>query len=221
MLGPPSDETELLRRATALAGLTLGNLARQLGERIPSDLRRHKGWTGQLIEKALGADAGSLPQPDFRALHVELKTLPVDGEGRPRESTYVCTVPLDGGYESWERSWVRNKLRRVLWLPVEAGQDHPVAHRRIGMPLLWSPAPDEEEALRRDWEELMEMIATGRLAEISARRGEVLQIRPKAANSRALCPAVGPEGETVMTNPRGFYLRPAFTAAILRRHYAI
>lgn len=218
---PPRDETELLDRARRLAGRTLGEIAAELGEVMPADLRRHKGWVGQLIEHALGATASSLAAPDFEAIGVELKTLPVDNRGLPLESTYVCTVPLDAVGEDWGHSWLRRKLARVLWLPVQATRDIPLAERRVGSALLWSPSAEEETLLRRDWEELTERILLGELEQISARHGEVLQIRPKAADSRALRHAVGIDGERVLTNPRGYYLRAAFTAAILRRHFIL
>lgn len=218
---PPRDETELLDRARRLAGRTLGELASELGTVVPADLHRHKGWVGQLIERALGATAASHAAPDFEAIGVELKTLPVDSRGLPRESTYVCTVPLEAVGEDWAHSWLRRKLARVLWLPIESGKTIALSERHIGNALLWSPAPDEEALLRRDWEELTERILLGELEQISARHGEVLQIRPKAADSRALRHAIGTDGQRVLTNPRGYYLRPAFTAAILRRHFVL
>lgn len=218
---PPQSETELLQRARCIAGLTLANLAAELDRPVPADLRRHKGWVGQLIEAHLGASAGSTAQPDFPLIGVELKTLPVDRRGLPRESTYVCTVPLEAAGERWEACWLRRKLARVLWLPVEADKAIAIGERRIGSALLWSPSATEEALLRRDWEELMERVALGELDQISARHGEVLQIRPKAADSRALRHAPGYDGERILTNPRGFYLRAAFTTAILRRHFVL
>jgi len=219
-ISPPASETELLQRCHAIAGSSLGELAARLGLAVPDNLRRHKGWVGQLLEQVLGADAQSLAEPDFRAIGVELKTLPVDRNGLPRESTYVCTVPLEGGLEaSWEESWVRRKLSRVLWLPVEADAEIPLTQRRVGMPLLWSPDREEEAQLRRDWEELSEMICMGEVERITARMGSALQIRPKAANSRVRCRTVGTGGETILTNPRGYYLRPAFTRRLLQRHW--
>ena len=221
-VAPPETEAELRRRADALAGLRLADLARVLGTRVPGDLRRAKGWPGQLVEAWLGADAGSLAEPDFRTLGVELKTLPVGRDGQPLESTYVCTVPLEGACAAtWEDSWVRRKLARVLWVPVEAEREIPLADRRVGAPLLWSLEPDLEVALRVDWEELMELVCVGRLAEVSARLGSYLQVRPKAANARSLSRGVGPEGASTLTNPRGFYLRSSFTREVLRRHYAL
>jgi DNA mismatch repair protein MutH len=92
----PSSEAELLSRARALAGRTLGSLARELGSEPPPDLRRAKGFAGQLLERALGASAGLRGEPDFRGLGVELKSLPVSRAGKPCESTFVCTIALAG-----------------------------------------------------------------------------------------------------------------------------
>lgn len=211
-----------MERARAMAGLRLNELAHALGLETPKDLRRAKGWPGQLIEAWLGADAGALAEPDFRLLGVELKTLPVGRDGAPLESTHVCTVPLEGACaERWATSWVRRKLARVLWVPIEADRATPVGERCVGSPLLWTLEPDLEAALRADWEELMELICLGRIAELSARTGTYLQVRPKAASSRSLCRGIGEDGAPIWTNPRGFYLRTAFTREVLRRHYAL
>ncbi len=217
---PPLSESELLAQAERLAGLCLAELAELLGQPVPPSLRGAKGWVGQLLETALGASAGARPEPDFRHIGVELKTLPIDRRGEPRESTYVCTVPLTGNTGlDWETSWVRRKLSRVLWMPVEAAPDLAIGQRRIGMPLLWSPSPEEEAVLRQDWEELMELVVTGRLDELSARHGTWLQIRPKAANAAARCHGFDADGRPTETLPRGFYLRTEFTRRLLIRHY--
>jgi DNA mismatch repair protein MutH len=214
---PPTTETELLERARQLAGLRLWQLAEQLDEQVPTKLHHAKGWIGQLLEKALGATAGSLPEPDFQYLGIELKTLPVNRSGQPRESTYVCTVPLQHNHDlSWERSWVRNKLKRVLWVPIEADVSIPVEQRRIGQAMLWSPSPEQEAILRQDWEEHMDKICTGQLATISARDGQYLQIRPKAASSSSVITTHNEEGLLDLTLPRGFYLRTVFTEQVLK-----
>ena len=217
---PPIDENELIQRATALAGLTLGEITTQYQLPMPQNLQRHKGWVGQLFEQLLGADAGSKAEPDFRHLGIELKTIPVDHQGTPKETTYICTVPLLGeaGFH-WEESWVCNKLRRVLWIPVEGGREIPLVNRRVGMPLLWEPSATEADLLRNDWEELMEMVRTGQVEEITARIGEAIQIRPKAANAKIRREAIGPNGEMIKTNPQGFYLRKNFTCKIIGRNF--
>ena len=79
---PPSSPDNLLARCHAIAGLTLGELADMANVAIPANLQRHKGWPGMLIEKWLGASAGSKPQQDFPELGIELKTIPIDAHFR-------------------------------------------------------------------------------------------------------------------------------------------
>ena len=219
---PPASESALLEQAQRLAGLTLGELGVLAGLSVPVDFKRDKGWTGVLLERWLGASAGSKPEQDFAALGVELKTIPVDSLGRPLETTFVCVAPLTGNSGiTWESSHVRHKLKRVLWIPVEGSREIPVASRRVGSPLLWSPSELEEQQLRMDWEELMDLIVLGQVESITARHGEVLQLRPKAANSKALTEAVGQHGQPILTLPRGFYLKKNFTRALLERHFLL
>jgi len=218
---PPQSLEELLARTRAIAGTPLGALASQHQTRLPVDARQAKGWIGQFLEKVLGADAGSLARPDFTRLGIELKTLPLLADGRPKESTYVCTVPMLGdGAVSWRESWVCQKLRKVLWLPFESDPAIPPAQRRVGTALLWQPSPDQERILRQDWEEIMDLVQLGRIDELSAAHGTYLQVRPKAANRRALRNSSDAEGYCIRTLPRGFYLRTRFTAEILAANYA-
>lgn len=216
----PQSETELLTRARMLAGETLATLARKAEVAMPKDLRHAKGWVGQLLEWHLGATAGSKPEQDFQELGIELKTLPIDQAGKPLESTFVCVTPLLGitGLR-WEESNVRNKLSRVLWIPVEGSRDIPLAARRIATPFIWSPDVAQEAQLRQDWEELMELVALGRIESITAHHGEVLQLRPKAANGQALTSAIGRQGQLIQTRPRGFYLRTLSTQQLLQQAF--
>lgn len=222
LTSPPATEAALLQQAQRLAGYSLGELAALAGLPTPPDLKRDKGWTGVLLEQWLGASAGSKPEQDFAALGVELKTIPIDSLGRPLETTFVCVAPLTGNTGIiWESSHVRHKLKRVLWIPVEGDRAIPLAQRRVGAPLIWSPNEEEDRQLRLDWEELMDMIVLGQVERITARHGEVLQLRPKAANSKALTEAIGAGGEPILTLPRGFYLKKNFTGALLARHFLL
>lgn len=219
---PPRDEAELVQRAEALAGRTLAQVAGPLRLPVPDDLRRDKGWIGQTLETALGATAKSRAEPDFPSIGVELKTLPVDPLGRPQESTYVCTAPLDGSLsEGWQRSWVRHKLSRVLWVPIVAEKGTPPGDRVVGAPLLWTPNPEEEAALREDFELLTELISLGELWQIDARKGRYLQLRPKAAHGGEYSWALDEAGAWSQATPQGFYLRARFTKELLARHYRI
>ncbi|MEM1244126.1 MAG: DNA mismatch repair endonuclease MutH [Pseudomonadota bacterium] len=216
-LSAPETQAVLLTRAEALAGFTMAELAEKFNQPLPKHLLHAKGWFGQLLEKALGADAGNLPVPDFRQLAIELKTIPIDNSGKPLETTYVCVVPLKiSAYQTWRQSNVYRKLKHVLWIPYQGCRDIPIAERIIGMPKLWQPNTNQENLLRQDWQEHMEKIKLGQIDSITAHHGEVLQIRPKAANANAKTTAIDEFGQLKQTLPRGFYLRTQFTAEILR-----
>lgn len=217
MPAPPLSEKKLLESAADIAGMTLHQIANQQGLEIPKDQLHHKGWVGQLLELSLGATAKSLPEPDFQQIGVELKTLPLNRSGTPKESTFVCAINLTEIESHWQESAVKHKLSRVLWLPIEADPRIPLAARRVGSAILWSPNKKQKYTLKRDWQELMDMIATGELEQITAHQGEYLQIRPKAANNKALRKGINSEGETSLTLPRGFYLRTSLTKQILRQ----
>lgn len=218
---PPRSEEELMARANALAGRSLGEVAHEYSLMPLGGWRGNKGWIGMLIEHVLGASAASRPEPDFPLLSVELKTIPIGRSGRPLESTFVCAVPLAGDIAAdWRQSNIFRKLARVLWMPFESERTIPLEARRIGSPLLWSPSPREEALLERDWGMLMDRVISGQVEAISASEGEYLQIRPKASDARARRSAIGVDGANEMLLPRGFYLRPSFTAALMARYYS-
>lgn len=220
-VSPPNSEKQLLERARKLAGLTLKELSTNFKQPLPDDTRHAKGWMGQLFETSLGATASSRAEPDFQLINVELKTLPLTASGKPKESTYVCTVPLTNLHEQeWSTSWFKRKLQRVLWVPLEADKHIPLAERHIGNAILWSPSEADIMQLQQDWEELMELVCLGKLEQITSHMGRYLQIRPKGANAKALTTTLDEEGNSIQTLPRGFYLRPEFTQNIIQTHYA-
>jgi DNA mismatch repair protein MutH len=217
MICQPKTEFELLENARRIEGMSFGYLAKQLGFSIPQLQKQRKGWMGRLIEIALGADLHTLPIPDFKALNIELKTLPLDVRGKPCESTFVTSIPLTEIHkETWETSSVKHKLSKVLWVLIEGDRSIPYQSRRIGQALLWSPKGKQLNLLKNDWLELTNKIVLGELESIDASFGQALQIRPKAANAKSLCDAYDSEGKLVKTLPRGFYLRTSFTAQVLQ-----
>lgn len=203
---PPGDLQELTDRARSLSGHTVGELARLLHVAVPEAPRRAKGLVGRLVERALGAPGDAREGPDLPTLGVEIKTLPSDVQGRPRESTFVCRVPLRAiATLDWETSPVRRKLQRVLWMPVEHDPTVPLVRRRLGTAVLWWPNAQEEATLAADWEELAGRLGAQDVEAVTAHDGVALQVRPKGRSSREA--------------GRGFYLRAAFTARVLHRAF--
>lgn len=215
-VAPPRSERELVARALSLEGRTLASVAAAIGAPAPERGVRAKGKAGELIERALGARAGTASAPDFTDLGIELKTIPIDDAGRVKESTYVCRISLaDADRAEWETSAARAKLAAVLWVPIVVPRDG--SARCVGRAVLWRPTVEEEAVLRADFDELMGTIGIGGIDAITAHLGEALQLRPKASSGRVRTWAFGPEGERVAATPRGFYLRARFTARILVR----
>jgi len=214
---PPQSETQLMQRANDIAGASLGELAKDLDIVIPKKLHNEKGWIGRLLELVLGATAGNKAKPDFESIGVELKTIPLNDKRRPKESTFVCTVPQQFAL-TWHQSQVWKKLKRVLWIPIEAKKMLPLAQRRIAHPVLWSPNAKQEKILCQDWEEISEMLSLGQYAHLTAKHGTFLQCRPKAAHSRIVRKDVNQQGKLQFIVPRGFYLRTCFTGEIIQQN---
>ncbi len=127
----------LLKKAHSLYGLSLATLGNRLNISLPARLTGHKGLVGQMLEKALGATAGSKAIPDFPDLGIELKTIPVNARGVPSESTYVCKVPLVPQVPSFVNSVLHHKLKHVLFVPIESDKSIPLSARRIGRAFYW------------------------------------------------------------------------------------
>ena len=209
---PPQSRKELAVRAAGLHGRTVGEVATALGCELPTESRRGKGFIGQLAERALGADPAAGDRPDFPDLGVELKTIPMRRD-IPVESTFCCSVTMaTADTQLWESSRLRQRLGCVLWLPVDGVDVAALAERRFGRALLWEPSDRQLAQLRADWEDLIGALGSGRA--VGGHEGQILQLRPKAADAsvRTLAPA---DGGAALARPMGFYLRASFTATIL------
>lgn len=216
----PQTEAQLLQYCENIAGYSLSELADITNIPVPKDLRKNKGWVGQLIEWHLGATAGSKPEQDFKHLGIELKTIPIDRQGKVLETTFVCSTPiLQTTHLTWENSNIRNKLSKVLWLPVQGEREVPLSERIVGNGFLWTASAKQEQLMQQDWNELMEKIALGKIEQISARDGQVIQLRPKAANGSVVTDAYGEQGQLIKVRPRGFYLKKVFTQDIINQQF--
>ncbi len=203
---PPRDKNELMSRARALEGKALEQLVTLTLPGVHT-----KGKVGEAMERALGA-TGTGATLDFPELGVELKTIPVNTAGKPRESTFVCAVQLaDADRAEWETSWACRKLACVLWMPIVDHGDR----KTIGRALLWSPTREQACILHADFDEIFGAIAIGGIEGVTAHLGRFMQLRPKAADSHARALSVGPDDSLIATVPRGLYLRARFTGAIL------
>lgn len=207
----PESEEELILRAQMLAGRRVGQLAKALEVPLPDSPTRAKGFVGQLVELALGADPDAGERPDFVALGVELKTLPLNQKGVPAESTFCCTIDRHAAERAcWEDSRLRQRLAKVLFVPVDAASTATLCERSFHDPLIWKPNNDDLRRLREDWVHLMGRLGAG--LSLSAHLGDVLQVRPKGRNASVRTATAVGNGQ-----PVAFYLRARFTSELLSR----
>jgi DNA mismatch repair protein MutH len=130
----------------------------------------------------------------------------------------VCQIdPIVIAGESWETSYLRQKLSQVLWVGLEVPDDQgSIGDRQVVTVRLWTPSPDEQALLRADFELFVRAYFRRGLGDaITGHQGQVLQVRPKGRNAADRRRAFGPAGEPTEIGKCGFYLRPAFVARIL------
>jgi DNA mismatch repair protein MutH len=206
--------TRLLARAESMSGMRVRELADELGRPCPGGGVHTKGRVGELVELALGASGGSRRVVDFPESGVELKTIPVNVARKPYESTFVCAVNLDEEVD-WVASWPKAKLSQVLFVPVVGEKTDPLPERCFGAPVFWRPTVAQDQQLNADYDDIMGLVGVGRIEDVTAHLGRYMQLRPKAKDGSVRTLARGADGERFGTVPRGFYLRPAFTGALL------
>jgi DNA mismatch repair protein MutH len=193
---------------------TIGELACELNVNLPANPLHTKGLVGQLIERYLGIANNNLAQLDLVHLQLELKTIPVNAQLKPLESTYVCTVASNHRALVWEDSWVYKKLANVVWIPI-LYNNASLAQQIILKPIIWQPNQEVNDILAQDYLELMELFYLGHGAQLSAKFGTYLHIRPKASNSASVVNYLDSNNLATKIVPKGFYLRTQLTSKIL------
>lgn len=215
------NEEHLISYAKLISGYTIFEIASKLNFNLPKNIN-NKGYIGNIIEKFFGINSGNKPIQDFNLIGIELKTIPINKKNYPLEPTFICTAPLIGNNGIiWKTSYIRYKLMRILWIPIKINRLISLKEYVIGDPFLWSPNLIEEKKIKKDWEEIMNIIVLGQIEKLNSKYGELLQIKIKAKNSKSLTQGVGEHGQPIFTSPRGFYLRKSFTKLLLSKNITI
>jgi DNA mismatch repair protein MutH len=192
---------KLLNHCENIAGLTIAELAKKHKVDLNTN---NKGIIGQLLELELQTEAKNKALPDFIDLGVELKTIPVNDDFKPLESTYVSMVSFNN-MPRWSKSFVRLKLLKVLWIPILKKKN--IHTSEICYPIFKELSLEDEYILSKDYEELCEIITFG--DEPRAHLGKFMQVRPKALNSK-----IRSTSNNEIRHPLGFYLRSSYTKKI-------
>lgn len=213
----PKTLGQLLAYCQAIAGKTVAQVAQKHAVELIDNLQFNRGWLGNLIELALGAQAGSKPTQDFIELGVELKTLAITPTGGAKSDVFVSSLPTNSYMmQAWETSHVFYKLKKILFVPVESNPEVPLGQRRIGKAFFWSPNAQELEQMRQDWELIMQILTQHDYNALKSNVGKLLCVRVKALNSKQNVASKDLDGFNLNLPPLSFYLRRSFLNEILK-----
>ncbi len=214
----PHDFNELISKLNSIVGKSIETLANEYHMPLPISPLHGKGFIGELMEMCLGATAKNQSIPDFPELGLELKTLPVDSSLKPLESTFITYAPIDNiRFLTFEKSSLYAKMSRMLFVIVLSTRSLGYDERKVLGYFFYTPSKEDFAQIKNDYEEIYEQITTGNIEHITAKFGSIVQLRPKCANGKNLTRCIGPDGENILTRPRGFYLRRAFTEQLVER----
>lgn len=203
-----------------MPGRTFAELVSHVGLDQQSS-RTTKGTVGAATEAYFGMRVDSIPQPDFRAAGIELKTVPLrprEGEISVKERVFITSIDyLALAKESWETATVRRKLERILfvyydWLPQALLGDLAITDV-----ILWEPSAEMLGIFEADWLSVRERVRRGRAEDVSESHGIALVAATKGPGGP---PAMRQPYSDVLARRRSWALRPAFVGSILERERA-
>lgn len=214
----PKSMEELETRMQRLLGRSVSELSQLAMLAPPRNSSGAKGYVGQLVELFLGAHSHNLPTPDFTALGIELKTVPVGFDLMPEESTFICAADINPNFVvPFTQSHLYQKLKHVLFVlilsPKNVGLT--IGERRVLGYFFFELKGHYLQTIETDYNEFQDMIFSGHAQEIDGTMGTIVQLRPKAANGSEIIAVTDSDGNLTYTRPRGYYLRASFTRELI------
>ena len=189
-----SFEEAVRRRFSKFERQTVAEIAARFG--LAKTSKSQKGFHRQLAVKMLAAGGNSIPELDRAG--IELKTIRLGKNGKPKESmSFPGFKFLDIVNEDWEDSSFFEKIeKKFLFVVFETGASDEVFRSAF----LWNmPYVDRLEA-QRVWEDTRRRVAIDATDLPGMTESPVAHVRPKGRDGNDKIPT--PQG--------GFHLRQAF-----------
>lgn len=213
----PQNLLELKERLVKIKGAKISDLVELLEIEKPKNSVHAKGFVGQIIEYILGAHAKNQALPDFTNLDLELKTMPVDENLNPLESTFLCHANLKNVETNFYKSTLYKKIRFILFVFIKTSKNTNVLDREIVGFYFYKASDEDLKIFKADFDELNDLIVQGFANNINARIGTYIQMRPKCATGNDLTEYYDENCEIKYTRPRGFYLRRSFNKLLCQK----
>lgn len=207
--------SDLLRVYTEIQGIPFRELAETLTYDISKDPKSMKAAAGDIAEIVAGKKPDSLPEADFSQFDIEVKTVPLDLMGHPRENTKITALNYTRLLtEEWATSHVYEKVRVVLFVPIVKEDTKRPDSWYVRSPFIWMPSRGQLSVIRNDWETIQGMVQRGE--QLAAKIGQYLIANTsgqgKGRDERTYHLL---NGRAIKVKTRAFFLRKTFVSEIL------
>jgi len=208
-------EEALLEIASQLKGKTISEIFQgEINE-------KNKGNIGNIIEShGFGIKNNNDSRPDFEALGIELKVLPMKRLGdrslTVKERTKICLINYKKLIEEkWDSSHARHKLYRILFVFYEYDNRSPMQSKILDN-LLYKLEINEEPLIRSDWERTKKLVADGYAHTLSESQNRVLAASRSGAGklSEDQWPEQPNKTHSRTARQRSFSLKPSYTKTL-------
>jgi DNA mismatch repair endonuclease MutH len=208
-------EDDLLERASQLKGKTITEIFQgEINE-------KNKGNIGNIIEShGFGIKNNNDARPDFEALGIELKVLPLKRLGDKsltvKERTKICLINYKKLIEEkWDSSHARHKLYRILFVFYEYDNRSPMQSKILDN-LLYKLEINEEPLIRSDWERTKKLVGDGYAHTLSESQNRVLAASRSGAGklSEDQWPEQPNQIHSRTARQRSFSLKPSYTKTL-------
>ena len=214
----PKSKNELLKKALGLSGKKITFLHDMFRNKFDIECKCSKGYFGKLVELYLGASASNLPIPDFPNLNIELKTLPLNKKMQVNHHIKVCATSIfpNSKNTTWEKSILKLKLSRILWIPFESDKSISFKKRRIGHAFI-SNLNKYEDLFKQDYENITNLMLYGKIEKISASTGKYLILKSTSSNKNLL-KYYDIDGKLIFSKLKAFYLKKQFIDNVIHEY---
>lgn len=199
-------EDSTLRKFTPFIGLTVEEISASLGYFKSSS--NHKGFLHDLSRRILGTNSRSLPE--FEANAIEMKTVRLQRNGKPREHMSFPHFDFETvSQQVWEESDFFEKVeRKFLFVVFDLDSS---GRLKLSKAFFWNmPYLDRLEA-GRVWETTKNLILSSRTSFPKPRESAVAHVRPKGADGKDTRPL--PDGTNF--SKQCFWLNRGYIAEII------
>lgn len=194
LLYDPNDEQQVIARARSLVNKTILDVLRLSEAKARENLDpRNKGEIGNIIQEFwFGLVPNSSEEPDFQAIGMELKIIPLEQRRQGltvKERTKICAINYFHLIEEeWESSHAKKKLEKILFVYFHYNNKNKLLSKVMNVDVWELKCIPERLIIRADWEGVKRRVEDGSAHEISESQSRIL------AASRAGSGGVGEDG---------------------------